>query len=99
MVGPVNHSTFWVPFVFSDKLDPIANFERVDTRGNVDVVGDEKGLTRVHLDNESLMPLSIEIVGEQSGNHASVLNSDAALMLSECRFKYLIVTGASLNRG
>ena len=97
-MGPVNHPTFWIPFVLSDKFDSVTNFERVNTCGDVDVVGDQKGLAGVQLNNESLMPFSIEVVCEQSRNHAGVLNLDSALMPSESRFKDLILTGACLNR-
>jgi len=70
VVRPMDDSTFRVPDVLAVKADTVANLESVDSRSDIDVVGDEHGLSRLKLNDESLMSRPIKIVWQKPAHRA-----------------------------
>ena len=78
-MGSVNRSTFRVPLIFPEEFYFVANLERVNARCQVNIVGYQKGLARSQLNDKSLMPASVIIVGEQPRNPSFSLYLNMAL--------------------
>lgn len=76
---PVNDAASGVPFVLSIELDQVARSKRCDPGGQVYVVGDQKGLTGLHPQDEPLMSAAIVVIGENLHNLALALNLNVAL--------------------
>ena len=64
VMSPVDDAAFGVPLVFAIKLDAITLSQAVDPWSQVYVVCYQNGLTGSHFQDESLMPRSIQVVGQ-----------------------------------
>ena len=61
-MGPVNHAALRVPLIFAEKSYFVANLERINSRCQVNIVGDQDCLARFELNDKSLMPAPVVIV-------------------------------------
>lgn len=101
-MGPVNGSAFRVPFILAEKRDFIANFKRVNSGCEVNIVSDQERLARFEFNDKSLMPTPIVIVTKDPSDHSSSFDLKIALMLNECASQPLVSVvncGLSPDRG
>ena len=68
MVRPVDDAAFLVPNILAVEADAVAYGKIVDARGDVDVVCDQQCLSRLDLNDESLVSLPVHII-RQKTNH------------------------------
>jgi len=71
MVCPVDDPSFFIPDILAVKADVVAYLKSVDSRGDVDVVCHQQGLSRRELNDESLVSLPAQIV-RQNANHRAL---------------------------
>jgi len=62
VMGPVHDATFGIPFVFPGKFYRVASFQVFDSRGQIDVVGNEEGSARRQAQDEPLMATAPGVV-------------------------------------
>ena len=63
---PMYNTSFFVPFVFTRELNGIAFSEGTDSRGDVNIVCDQKCLAGTKGNDEPLMPAADIVVCQQS---------------------------------
>src|ERR1700749_4713279 len=78
VVRPVNDPSLFVPHVFALESYAIAFTQPVNPRCDVYVVSDEYRLARGEANNESLMAISGDIVGQYARHHALALDLHVA---------------------
>ncbi len=61
---PMNHTTFGIPFVHTIERHRIACLQRRNSRGKIDIVRNEQGLTGVEPKNKALMATTVLVVGQ-----------------------------------
>ena len=83
MVGPVYDASFIIPFVLSVKSYFLARFQRPDFGCEIDIVGDQQGLTGVERYDESLVSAAIQVIRKHLGDDTSTLDLNIALPLLE----------------
>jgi len=107
VMSPVNQSTLRVPNVFAKKADGVAFFKIVDAWGEFDVVLDERGLSRLEPNYESLVWRAGSIIGENLHHDAFALDLNIASLLLECfcdgsgvagRLARLVASGEKTDR-
>lgn len=81
VMRPVNRSTFFVPLVFAEKCDFIANRERDNSRCQVNIMGNQECLARFECNDKSLMPTSVSIIREEPTDGSRSLHLKIALVL------------------
>jgi hypothetical protein len=80
VMRPVDDSTLIVVRVLAAEFDHIADAQGRQAWRDVDVVGDEQGLTRGEPEYEALMTTSFEVIAEDPRDGARVLDLDCGLM-------------------
>src|SRR3954467_259137 len=70
MVRPMDDPAFSVPDIFTVEANAVANRESIDARGDVDVVCYQQRLARRKLNDESLVSLPIQVVGQKMNHRA-----------------------------
>jgi len=68
---PMHHATSVVPFVFASEIDGVADGQILNSRGQVDVVGEEQRLTGRKLHDESLVTATLIVVRENPRDHSA----------------------------
>ena len=71
---PVDHTALLIPFVLTAKLDFVAAFQRIDARGEIDVVTDKDRLTTAEIEDEALVTRTIQIIGERRAHPSAALD-------------------------
>ena len=84
VMGPVNDTAPWVPFVNAVERDVIPALQGRNSWSNINIVSDEEGLTRCKGQNESLMPAPVIVIGEYSGDGALSRYLNAAPLIPDC---------------
>src|ERR1041385_460242 len=74
MMRPVDHTAFFIPDILAAKADAVAYLESVDPRGDVDVVCDQHCLSRCKLNDESLVPVTVHIVWQDTSHRTFAFN-------------------------
>ena len=64
MVGPMNKAALAVPFILAVKSDCIAELQADKARGNIDIMRNQQGLPAVEAQDETLMPVTVDIIAE-----------------------------------
>src|SRR5262249_15676637 len=80
-MGPVNRPALRVPFIFAEKCHFVANFERNNSRCQVNIVDDQDCLARFKLNDKSLMPIPVVIVRSKTNDRPRSLDLKIALVL------------------
>ena len=62
MVCPVDDAALWIRFILTIELNSIATAQCFDAVGDVDVMGDEQGLTRCKAEDKALMAAAVIVV-------------------------------------
>lgn len=81
MVGPVNHAAPAVPFVLAMELHAIPFLQRIDARRQVDVVRNQQGLAGTEPEQETLMPRTVVVVGQDFLDRSPAANLQIALLV------------------
>jgi len=55
MVGPVDDAALGIRFILTMELNPVATAQRFDAASDVDVMGNQQGLTRCKSEDKPLM--------------------------------------------
>lgn len=82
-VCPVDDAALGVPFLLTRERHPVAGIQGWDARRDVDVVGDQQGLTRCPLEDEALMATAVVVVGQHASDHPVTADLNATLLGSE----------------
>lgn len=77
-MGPMDHAALFVPFVFPDKLDPVAGLQGLDPPADIHIVGDQQALAFRQPQQEALMPAPFVVVRQQLDHPAAGLHLNAA---------------------
>lgn len=88
VMGPVDHATFFIPFVEPEEGHLVAFTEAGDPGRNVNVVGYEQRMTRRKMHEEPLMPGTVIIIWKHFENSAGTRNRDIVAAISEGGFDY-----------
>lgn len=105
VVGPVEDAAAVVVLELAPDEDPVADGQRVDARGEVDVVRDEQGVAVGQLHDEALVAAAAAVVGQQADHGAAALHPEIRLAGAPGRHRRTIggvgVRGAAqrLQRG
>ena len=94
-VCPMNDATFRVPFILAPERHFISLAQAGYPRGDIDVVGDEQGLPRAKLKDETLMLTSIVVVGKDSLDHSPTFDLEVAGALFEGATQDSVAVGGS----
>jgi len=82
---PVHNAALIVPLVLALEAHGISDGQGLDTWREVDVVGDQQGLSGVEFNDEALVPAAVVVVGEDPGDGATALSDEVAAMFGESR--------------
>ena len=99
MMRPVNNTTLRVPFVLTEKFNPIAFSKGINTRSKINVVGDKNSLTRGQPKNEPLVSTSLQIIRQNVNYHTRTSHLYVALPVFIRPRKKLITRSALLRGG
>src|SRR5215207_9793914 len=83
VVCPMNDAPFRGPFILPPERHLILLSQAGYSRRDIDVVGDEHGLSRAKLQDETLMPAPIIVVGKYPPDHALAFDLKIAGALFE----------------
>lgn len=92
-MGPMNDSSFGIPFVHSTELHFVALSQIRYSWCDIDVVGKEQRLPGVQLQDETLMPASFMVVREYFLDRASAFDRKIPRVLLESPTKDLVLLG------
>ena len=82
-VCPVDDAAFGVPFILTRERYSVAVIQGWDAGRDVDVVGDQQGLTGCQLEDEALMATAVVVVREHASDHPVTADLNATLLGSE----------------
>jgi hypothetical protein len=83
VVCPMNDAAFRVPVILPSERHLVSLSQAGYSRRDINVVGDEQGLTRAKFQNETLMPASVIVVRKNSLDHALAFDLKVAGVLFE----------------
>ena len=83
VMGFVDESAFRIPDVFAVDGHCLVEFQVGDSRGEIDVMGDEQGLAGVEFYQESLMAAAIVVIGKFVNDGAAEFHHEAAGLVFE----------------
>lgn len=83
VMRPVNESALFVPFVFSVERDGIASTEGGDSRGEVNVVGNQQRLSGFKTQDEALVAAAVIVIGKYLHDDAFTCDLNATLLFPE----------------
>src|SRR5689334_15073317 len=91
MVRPMYDAAFLIPDILAVKANAVASLESFDSRGNADVVCHQQCLSRLKLNNESLVSQPIYIVRQNASHSAFALHLYVACSTRECATNGVVV--------
>ena len=81
---PMYNTSFFIPLVLTVKLHGIALSKSVDFGSKIDVVCDQDRLTGRQPDDESLMPATVVVVGQELDDNTFAGDLQVAFMVCKC---------------
>lgn len=78
---PMYNASFFVPFIFTVKLNSITFVKSADSRGKINVMGNQEGLTGRQFNYEFLMPVAVVIVRQQLDDNTLAGNLQITFMV------------------
>lgn len=83
-VCPVDHATLSIPLVLAIEDNTVAIVQCCDARSEIDIVGDQQGLTGGKPEDKALVTAAVVVVGQNAIHHAFSADLKAALLSLEC---------------
>ena len=94
MVRPMDDAAFFVPDILAVEADRVAHLKAVDSRGDVDIVRHQQGLSGRKLNDESLVSRPVQIVWQNANHCALGFNLYVA-----CSTRERVTDGAVVDEG
>ena len=82
-MGPVKDATLGVPFVFATEINSVTLLETLDVGRHIDIMSNKNGLARVEAEDEVLVTVPLQVVGENLVYFALATNDEVALFVCE----------------
>lgn len=92
-MGPMNDSSFGIPFVHSTELHFVTLSQIGYSWRDIDVMGNEQRLPGIQLQDETLMPASFMVVREYFLDSTSAFDRKVSGVLLESATKDLVLLG------
>ena len=92
-MGPVNHTTFIIPFVLAIEPDGVSFAQRIDSRCEINVMRNQDHISAADFDQETLVPAAFVVVRKKLDNLSVAGNLNIAAFTGD----YLVKLGVLLR--